>query len=468
MEGKMKIHNSGKKASPRDLFVYLAAALSALGGMLFGYDTGVISGAILFIKKEFALGSFLEEIVVSVVLVGAVIGAMAAGRAADRLGRRRIIIVTAFLFVLAALATAVAPTVGLLIAGRILAGIAIGAASFIAPLYISEISPVKIRGKLVSFNQLAITGGIVVSYLVGYALSSAGDWRLMFGLAAIPAAGLGIGLLPMPDSPRWLFGQGRTEKATEVLRHIRGHADVSDEVKEMRLSIEKQSGSWAQVFSPHLRPALIVGIGLAVFQQFTGINTVIYYAPTIFQFAGFQSASAAILATLGVGVVNMLLTVVALMLLDRVGRRPLLLTGLVGMTAGLTVLGIVFLFGGTADIVGGVSVAALMLYVGSFAVGLGPVFWLMIAEIYPLKVRGLAMSAATVVNWGANLLVAVTFLTLIRALGKAGTFWLYAVISLGSWFFVYFLVPETKGRSLEYIESHWRARKHPRSMGKQS
>ncbi|MEJ2662950.1 MAG: sugar porter family MFS transporter [Spirochaetia bacterium] len=464
----MKIHNSGKKASPRDLFVYLAAALSALGGMLFGYDTGVISGAILFIKKEFALGSFIEEIVVSVVLVGAVIGAMAAGRAADRLGRRRIIIVTAFLFVLAALATAVAPTVGLLIAGRILAGIAIGAASFIAPLYISEISPVKIRGKLVSFNQLAITGGIVVSYLVGYALSSAGDWRLMFGLAAIPAAGLGIGLLPMPDSPRWLFGQGRTEKATEVLRHIRGHADVSGEVKEMRLSIEKQSGSWAQVFSPHLRPALIVGIGLAVFQQFTGINTVIYYAPTIFQFAGFRSASAAILATVGVGVVNMLLTVVALMLLDRVGRRPLLLTGLVGMTAGLTVLGIVFLFGGTAAIVGGVSVAALMLYVGSFAVGLGPVFWLMIAEIYPLKVRGLAMSAATVVNWGANLLVAVTFLTLIRALGKAGTFWLYAVISLGSWFFVYFLVPETKGRSLEYIESHWRARKHPRSMGKQS
>jgi sugar porter (SP) family MFS transporter len=468
MEGKMKIHNSGKKASPRDLFVYLAAALSALGGMLFGYDTGVISGAILFIKKEFALGSFIEEIVVSVVLVGAVIGAMAAGRAADRLGRRRIIIVTAFLFVLAALATAVAPTVGLLIAGRILAGIAIGAASFIAPLYISEISPVKIRGKLVSFNQLAITGGIVVSYLVGYALSSAGDWRLMFGLAAIPAAGLGIGLLPMPDSPRWLFGQGRTEKATEVLRHIRGHADVSDEVKEMRLSIEKQSGSWAQVFSPHLRPALIVGIGLAVFQQFTGINTVIYYAPTIFQFAGFQSASAAILATVGVGVVNMLLTVVALMLLDRVGRRPLLLTGLIGMTAGLAVLGIVFLFGGTAAIVGGVSVAALMLYVGSFAVGLGPVFWLMIAEIYPLKVRGLAMSAATVVNWGANLLVAVTFLTLIRALGKTGTFWLYAVISLGSWFFVYFLVPETKGRSLEYIESHWRARKHPRSMGKQS
>ncbi len=211
---------------------------------------------------------------------------------------------------------------------------------------------------------------------------------------------------------------------------------------------------------------MTIGIGLAVFQQVTGINTVIYYAPTIFQFAGFKSASSAILATVGVGVVNMLMTVVAIRMIDRVGRRPLLLTGLAGMVVSLGILGLVFALPGQQNIVGLIAAGSLMLYVASFAIGLGPVFWLLISEIYPLKIRGLAMSIATDANWGANLIIALTFLTLIQLVGRPGTFWFYALSGIGAWLFAYFLVPETKGRSLEEIEDHWRKGKHPREMGK--
>jgi SP family galactose:H+ symporter-like MFS transporter len=447
-------------------FVYIVAAVSALGGMLFGYDTGVISGAILFIKKEFVLSTALEEVVVSVVLIGAVGGAAAGGTLADRFGRRKLIIITAAIFALGAVGTALAQNVAWLIIGRIIVGAAIGAASFTAPLYISEISPVSVRGRLVSFNQLAITIGIVVSYLVGYALSGIGGWRWMFGLAAIPSAMLGIGLLFMPDSPRWLLSQGLVDKAHVVLKRIRGIANVDDELQEIQMSLSQQSGSWSEFLSPLVRPALIVGIGLAIFQQASGINTVIYYAPTIFQFAGFKSASAAILATVGVGVINMVMTTVAMQLLDRVGRRPLLLIGLVGMVLSLIMLGLAFLLPGLVNMLGWIAVGSLMLYVGSFAISLGPVFWLLISEIYPLKIRSLAMSAVTVVNWAANLIVALTFLSIIQVLGRPGTFWLFGLVGIGAWVFSYFFVPETKGRSLEEIESHWRSGKHPRLMGK--
>ena len=232
-----------------------------------------------------------------------------------------------------------------------------------------------------------------------------------------------------------------------------------------RQSSVQQIGNWAELKSPLLRPAMIVGIGLALFQQVTGINTVIYYAPTIFQSAGFASASVAILATTGVGVINVLMTVVALLLLDRVGRRPLLLTGMAGMVISLAVLGTAFMFPHLPGL-RWLAAGGLMLYVGSFAVGLGPVFWLLISEIYPVKIRGLAMSIATVANWGANLLVALTFLTLIQIMGRTGTFWLYGLVGLGAWIFAYVLVPETKGRSLEDIEAHWRAGRHPRELGK--
>ncbi len=446
-------------------FVYIAAAISALGGMLFGYDTGVISGAILFIQQDFALSPTLEEVIVSTVVFGAMLGAAAGGTLTDRFGRRIVLIVTAALFALGAVGTALAPTIAWLIVGRVIVGIAIGVASFTTPLYISEISPVSLRGRFVSFNQIALTSGIVIAYLVDYALSGTRGWRWMFGLAAVPSALLGIGMVFMPESPRWLVSHGLLDKGRSVLQRIRGTASVDDEVKDIRQSSAEQSGSWAELTSHSLRPAMIVGIGLALFQQVTGINTVIYYAPTIFQSAGFTSTSVAILATTGVGVVNVLMTVVALLLLDRVGRRPLLLTGMAGMVISLAMLGTAFLFP-HLRVLKWFSAGSLMLYVGSFAVGLGPVFWLLISEIYPVKIRGLAMSIATVANWGANLLVALTFLTLIQFLGRPGTFWLYALVGIGAWIFAFVLVPETKGRTLEEIEAHWRGGKHPREMGK--
>jgi sugar porter (SP) family MFS transporter len=447
-------------------FVYVAAAISALGGMLFGYDTGVISGAILFISKDFSLTQLQVEIVVSCVLIGALIGAMTGGILADRFGRRRVIIATATLFVGGAIVTALSPTFTLLISGRIIVGAAIGVASFTTPLYISEVSPVKIRGRLVSINQVALTSGIVISYLVDYALADIQGWRWMFGLAAIPAAILAVGMFWLPESPRWLVSRNLIDSARTVLERIRRTKEIGTELDDIQSSLAVQSGGWRDLFTPLIRPALIVGVGLAILQQITGINTVIYYAPMIFEFTGAKSASASILATIGVGVVNVAMTVVALLLVDRVGRRPLLLIGLTGMIIGLVVLGLAFQLPSLSGSLGWIAEISLMLYVGAFAIGLGPVFWLLISEIYPLKIRGVAMSVATSANWGANLFVALTFLTLIQATGRSSTFWIYGLVGIGAWLFTWFYVPETKGRSLEDIESHWKAGKHPRAMGK--
>ena len=449
-------------------FIYVIAGISALGGLLFGYDTGVISGAILFIRQDFSLSDTAVEVVVSSVLLGALIGAAFGGVLADRWGRRKVLIFAAIIFILGAVGTSLAPTLSLLLIGRIIVGIAIGVASFTAPLYISELAPVGKRGALVSFNQLAITIGIVVSYLVDYALSPIQGWRWMLGLAGIPAGLLAIGLLFLPESPRWLVSHAFVEKAHKVLERIRNKGDIENELQEIQHSLSQQRGEWSELLKPFVRPALIVGIGLAVFQQVTGINTVIYYAPTIFQMAGLKAASVAILATVGVGMINVIMTLVAIWLLDRRGRRPLLLMGLAGMILSLGSMGLAFRLPTSSGIVSWIAMGSLMVYVGSFAIGLGPFFWLLIAEIYPLKIRGLAMSTASMANWGANLLVALTFLTLIRFLGRSETFWLYGIVGIGGWLFAFFLIPETKGRTLEEIEAHWRAGKHPREMQKKT
>ncbi len=445
-------------------FVYLATAISALGGMLFGYDVGVISGAILFIKTEFSLSPTLEEIVVSSVLMGSLLGAMAGGVLADRLGRRRLLIVTATVFGFGAIGAALAPDVAWLIAARILAGAAIGVASFVAPLYISEIAPVAIRGKLVSVNQVALTSGIVVSYLIDYAFAPSQAWRWMFAMAVIPAAAFAIGLFFIPDSPRWLAARGRTDQARAVLKQIRSPEQVEGELSEITRSASQQKGNWSELLGKPLRMVMIVGVGLAIAQQITGINTVIYYAPTIFKFAGLSSASVAILASVGVGVVNVVLTLVAMQLIDRVGRRPLLLASLAGMALSLFVLGLAFALPQFSGSLGWIAVGSLMVYVGSFAVGLGPVFWLVLSEIYPLQIRGRAMSIGTVANWSANLIVALSFLTLTQILGKAATFWLYSAVTVGAFAFAFLLVPETKGKALEQIDAHFRSGKHPRAL----
>ena len=455
-----------KKSNKTGGFVYIAAAFSALGGMLFGYDTGVISSAILFIRKDFMLSSTLTEFVLSSVLIGAVIGAVIGGKLTDRYGRRKIIIATAIVFALGSLfGASMAQNIPWLITGRIIIGIAIGIASFAAPLYISEIAPVNIRGKLVGLNQLAITIGIVISYLVGYLLSRYyWGWRGMFAIACIPAVTLGVGMFFMPDSPRWLVSHGFTAKAKKVLQKIRGTKEVEKEFNDIQTSLKQQSGSFKELLTPFLRPALIVGVGLAILQQITGINTVIYYAPTIFEFAGFHSAASAILATVGIGIVNVLVTLIAIHLVDKVGRRPLLLIGVAGMALSLFALGIAFDLKSQTGDIGLLAAISLMSYVGFFAIGMGPVFWLLISELYPLKIRGSAMSVATFFNWGSNLLISITFLTVIHLCGKPGTFWIFGSLSILTWFFIYYMVPETKGRSLEEIEKHWRKGKPPREM----
>lgn len=448
----------------RDRFVFFVAGTAALAGLLFGYDTGVISGAILFIKDQFALTAGQEEVVVSAVLIGAVIGAALSGQLSDRFGRRKVIIVTAVIFALGSIGTALAPTVVFLIAGRIVIGLAIGVASFAAPLYISEVAPVNARGGLVSLNQLAITIGIVLSYVVDYSLAGHQSWRWMFGLGVLPAIILGGGMMFLPASPRWLISRGLGVKAKEVLRRIRGVDDVAQEMDAIQETLEGGKGGWKELFEPWLRLPLFIGIFLGFFQQMAGINVVIYYAPTIFGFAGFPSASAAILATTGVGIVNVLMTVVAIRLVDRMGRRPLLAIGLAGMVVSLVALGFAFNMATLSGALKWIAVGSLMLYVASFAISLGPIFWLIIAEIFPLKVRGRAMSLATMLSWVFNLIIAMTFLTMIQKVGRAGTFWMYGLISITGWFFCYFFVPETKGRSLEQIEEHWKKGGAPRDL----
>jgi sugar porter (SP) family MFS transporter len=431
----------------------LAASITALGGMLFGYDTGVVSGALLFVKKSFGgLSSFQQELVTSLLLVGCVVGAMSAGRIADRAGRKPTVLGTAAVFIIGVLLAAFTPDYPVLLVARFVIGLAVGTSSMIVPLYIGEIVPPGRRGALVSFNQLAITVGILASYLIDYGLSSSANWRLMFGLAVIPAAALFLGMLFQHESPHWLIARGRVDDARAVLRAVRHpDHDVNAEIAEVR-ELSRREAGLLEAFNSPVRKVIVIGVLLAVFQQITGVNTIIYYAPTLLQGAGFGN-SAAILAEVAVGGVNVLLTIVAVLLLDRVGRRPLLLTGTAGMLIGLIVVAATFVH--SEHLTGApalVAVAGLMFYQASFAIGLGPVFWLLIAEIYPLKVRGAAMSIATIANWAANFVVTISFLTLLSAIGGDGAFFLYAFLTLVALIYFWTKVPETKGRSLQEIE----------------
>jgi sugar porter (SP) family MFS transporter len=445
------------KKSANKAIVYLAAASAALGGLLFGYDTGVISGAELFFRNEFSLSTFALEIIVSGVLAGAAIGALIGGRLADLFGRRKLLIATAIIFALGAILCALASSATILVVGRIIVGFGIGLSSSGVPVYISEVAPANARGWQVSLFQLAITVGILLAYVVDYAFAGIQGWRWMFGISIVPAAIFGISMFFLPESPRWLLRRGERDNALAMLARVRGTSDIHVELQEIEESLTRapESGRFSDLFAPSIRPALIVGIGLAIFQQITGINTVIYYAPLIIQSAGISSASGAILATAGIGVVNVLLTILSMWLIDRKGRRPLLLVGIVGMAVTLGVLGFVFRMSNQSSGMAWLAVISLMAYVGSFAISLGPIFWLLISEIYPLKIRNSAEGLAATFNWGANLLITLTFLTLLEKLGPSGTFWLYGVSAIAAGIFSYYYVPETKGRSLEEIEQFW-------------
>ncbi|MGH3471910.1 MAG: sugar porter family MFS transporter, partial [Nocardioidaceae bacterium] len=351
--------------------------IAAIGGLLFGYDTGVISGALLFIKSDLHANTFEQQAIVAVLLLGAMCGALISGYLADHISRKWTKVISGSVYIIGALGCALSVSVPMLIGFRFLLGLSVGTASFVAPLYISEVAPPSVRGGLVSFNQLAITSGILIAYLVNFAFQGFTDnWRWMLAVAAIPGAALAIGMLTVPQTPRWLVNDGQKEKARDVLTKLRegdADADVDQEMQDIEEANDQERGAKVRhLVRPKLRPMLFVGLALAIFQQFVGVNTVIYYAPTILSATG-ATNSAALLSTVAVGVTNVVFTVVAVLLLDRVGRRVLLLVGTAGLTLGLLILGVYFTSATLQSQAGYLALVGLLVFIASFAIGLGPV-----------------------------------------------------------------------------------------------
>lgn len=442
-------------------YTYLVAAMAAIGGMLFGYDIGVISGAEKLLTSSFHLSSGTEELAVAAVLIGAVVGGVIGGPMANRFSRRYTLLVMAILYAIGAILTAISFNLGSFVAFRIITGIAVGASSLVVPMYIAEMSPVRIRGGLVILQQLAISGGILISYLLDFAFDSAGwGWRPMFAAAVLPATALAIGMLVMSHSPRWLGMKERWDDAGAVLERINPREKQQDLDLLRRNVTESAQTSWRELLRPGMRGALIAGVGLAIFQQFVGPNTVLFYTPTIFGFAGVTGNP--LLPTIYVGAVLFVFVLPTIAFVDVVGRKMLFYLGLIGMGSMLVLLGVAFGFGARSWGYGVLLI--LLVYVACYSLSISPLFWLMSAEVFPNRLRGAGASAATVANWSANLLVSVTFLSLINAVGKSWTFWIYAIFAALAIVFVWRFVPETKGRRLESIDKYWtQGRRWPES-----
>lgn len=448
-------------------WMWLVGAVIATAGILFGYDQGVISGALTGIEKDFDTSTTTIEIITSWVTLGALVGALVAGVTADRLGRRPAVLLAGVLFIVGAIVEAVAPGSAVLVVGRLIVGFAVGIASVAAPLYAAEMAPSRLRGTFVSTYQLGITFGIFVAYLVDELLD-AGDWRVMLGASAIVGVILILLILPLPDSPRWYLKAGRKEDARAALVKVAEDPDPDATIAAQQADEDGSAeASWGVAFSKRWRTPLMVGVGLAVFQQITGINAIIYYADKIFDAAGFTTVAQQTAATTwAVGAVNVLATLIAVAFVDKLGRKPLLLTGLIGMCLSLTAVGFAFLSLGDISHDGssqGVSTAgtltlvALVVYIASFAFSMGPVVWTIINEIYPREVRGRMVSIATAVNWFSAWLVSQFFLTLVGAIGEPQTFWLFAALCAVAFVWIWRKVPETKDHTLEEIEQMWTA-----------
>lgn len=445
------------------MWLVLVMVVTILGGLLFGYDQGVISGALTFVKDDFSVGTTAAEIITSWVTLGALVGALVAGTLADAFGRRMALIIAGLLFVGGALIQAISPDIAVLVLGRCVIGLGVGVASVAAPLYAAEMSPAQTRGQFVSSYQLAITIGIFLAYVIDDLLTESENWRLMFAVAIVPGAALMLMAFVMPETPRWLLKMGNRDAALQSTTKISGAGGAQVRLDKIQadLDADQQQAGWAEVFAPKVRRMLWVGIGLAIFQQVTGINAIIYYANEIFGEAGFVSDQAKADATLwAVGAVNVLATFIAIAFVDRFGRRPLLFAGLVGMFVSLTAVGLAFLSfdesstgGGehSVSVVGIITLICLVVYISSFAFSLGPIVWTIIAEIFPNRVRGKAVAVATAVNWLSAFIVSQFFLTLIDEVGSSATFWLFAGMCAVAFVWIAAKVPETKGRSLEEI-----------------
>lgn len=432
-----------------------------------GYDTGVISGALLYIRDDWPLSEAAAGLLVSCVLAGAAIGAFTNGILADIFGRKKIIVSTAFVFLVGSIACAVAPNIHFLMVSRFFIGLAIGVVTFAVPLYLSEISPEKHRGSLVSLFQLAITAGILFSYLINAAFANVPhDWRWMLFVGVVPAFILLVGMLKMSDTPRWYVMRGRYDAAVAAFKKIQPEIDAAAEVEKIKEVLTREGdGEKKFKFKKWMLVPLLIGVGAMFVQQWTGINTIIYYAPTILKFAGFGSNSSAIYATITIGVVNFLMTFVAIAFCDKFGRKPLLYAGLTGMACSLLVLGCAFQFGAAlGESLKWLALGATATYIMCFSFSLGPIMLLMISEILPLSVRGVGMSLAIMSNFFFNFTVAASFLPMLEHFGKANSFWLYAGLCLFSLVFCYFALPETKGLTLEKIEQNWIDKTKPRDF----
>ena len=468
-------------------FVIVIAVIAATGGLLFGFDTGVISGAIPFLQKYFLIDEHVIETITTAVLIGAILGALLGGRLTDMLGRKKVILASAVIFVVGAVWSGMAVSPESLMAARLLLGIAIGVSSFAVPLYIAEIAPAKKRGALVSTFQLLITVGILVSYLSDLSLADESNsecWRMMFYVGVIPAAILLIGMFFLPETPRWLMQKGRETESRSVLERIESAELLEQELNQIKVEVEKNKdkATWRELFKPWLRTPLFIAISIMFFQQFVGINTVIYYSPKIFLMAGFEGNIAAIWASVAVGVINLLATVVSVYFVDRIGRRKLFFIGLTGITLSLTSLGLCFLFHQSLGGAGKwASIALVFMYIAFFAISIGPLGWLIISEIFPQKVRGLGASIGSLSVWVFNSIVTFTFFKIVNTLtvkgtevlvegeklgNPAGAFFLYAVIASIAILWGYYYLPETKGMSLETIEDNWRKGVKPRFFNK--
>lgn len=441
-------------------FIYQCTLVAAIGGLLFGYDTAVVAGAIGFIEEKYKLSPAMTGWAASCALVGCMIGAMVAGGLSDKLGRRKVLMISAWAFAISSLGILIPLDLSSFIIFRMIGGIGIGIASILSPMYISEIAPANIRGRLISIYQLGIVIGILLIYFVNAAIAGLHDhswnvesgWRWMFGSGLLPSLFFIILLLRAPESPRWLAAQNNWTAAEDILRKVNGDAKASEEMDAIRQSLNQKQGTTGELLRPGLRIALIIGIFLSIFSQVTGINVIMYYAPEIFKATG-DGSSSALTQTVWVGAINTLMTLVAIKYVDQLGRKKLLLIGAAGMAICLALVGMAFYQQAT----GGYWVlAGILLYISFFAISLGPLTFVVVAEIFPNHIRGRAMGIAIFFLWLSVYIVSQTFPMLLKAIGSAYTFWIYMVMSVLAFLFIWRMVPETKGKSLEEIQDMWK------------
>ncbi len=436
-------------------FIRRVSFIAGLGGILYGFDMGVIAAALIFVRDSFHLSTVMQEVLVISVLVGVMIGALVGGTVADRIGRRKTLIWGAVLFIAGSILAPLSPNVYILFIARGLLGIAVGFTSVTAPVYVSELAPPKTRGMLIGLYQFALTSGIAVADLVGYWFAGPQGWRLMFAFGLLPALLFLFMVLTVPESPRWLYAQNRVAEAESVLMSFTDEAGARLLLEDIRVSLlTKMERRWSALWSPAVRGSLFIAVGFMLLTPATGINAVLYYGPQIFSLAGISSDKNAIFATLLVAITNVLATVIALVLVDRLGRKPLLYAGIGGMTTALFVLALCFHNqAGLGKSLGMIATICLMSFIACYAFSIGPIAWILVSEVFPLRLRGRGVAAATLSFGTSNFLVSLTFLSLIKAVGNSLTFVIFGVFCILTLVFVRFVIPETAGRELESISA---------------